>query len=126
MKKLQTKAGEILIVEVPENIDLDTLSYSTSQDLHLLTTDRKDVDVYCGNILDIKILGKLSELTDKDCDEFVEVTGGKLNNTGLEYRDYMSSEDSYNYYDNSKGSFISLLQSEGIDTSKELLIIKNL
>lgn len=126
MKQIKTKAGKILCVKVPKDIDLDTLSYSTSQDLHLLTTTGKDVDIYCNNIPDIKILGKLSELTDKDCEEFVELT-----NTGL-YKLYNWSQEKIsnlgiqpitNY---AKKSFTSLLQSEGIDTSNEdkLLIIK--
>lgn len=145
MKQIKTKSGEILIAEVPEDIDLDTLSYSTSQDLHLLTATGKDVDIYCNNIPDIKLIGILSELTDKDCEEFVENTV-RCNNCNWEdcednlktfvdmsehigkeiyyYKGCPNCETDDYLMDISKESFVSLLKSEGIDTSKELLIIK--
>lgn len=121
MKQIKTKSGEIICVEVPEDVDLSTLSYSTSQDLHLLTTDGKDVDVYCENIPDIKILGKLSELTNKDCEEFCYY----FEDEDI-WMNYNKTQPYIPYKDTAKESIIYLLQSEGIDTSNKdrLLIIK--
>lgn len=128
MKQIKTKSGEILIAEVPEDIDLDTLSYSTSQDLHLLTATGKDVDIYCNNIPDIKLIGILSELTDEQCEEFVEFNFPFDGQSIKIYKNYyyvpLEPWDTNPWYKSAKESFISLLQSEGIDTSKELLIIK--
>ena len=79
--------------------------------------------------LEDNTIGILSELTDKDCEEFVEIThyggvdlGEKI--TQRVFKDYLSKNKISKLIFKEKESFISLLQSEGIDTSKELLIIK--
>ena len=70
-----------------------------------------------------EILGKLSELIYKDCEEFVENDGDSL---GVWYKNYNDKIDNKPPYslETPKESFISLLQSEGIDINKEHLILK--
>ena len=136
MKQIKTRSGDILCVEVPINIDLDTLSYSTSQDLHLLTTDGKDVDIYCNNTPDVKILGKLSEL-DKELDEFVDrnviAKGEEIDGFVLKedfimgWKNYINNKTVQPYeFDTPKQSFISLVKSQHpeFQGDKEWLVIK--
>ena len=70
MKQIRTKSGEILCVEFPEeaylidSVDNPKFKYSVRF-------------VNCPEINNVEYkelepLGKLSELTDKDCEEFVE------------------------------------------------------
>jgi hypothetical protein len=68
-----------------------------------------------------KILGRLSELTDKDCEEFVKKMPFSFSDRYYKYVPYMYSPE---YVKSAKESFISLLQSQDVDTSKEWLIIK--
>ena len=73
-----------------------------------------------------KLLGLLKDLTDSDVGKFVELT-----NTGL-YKNYIWSdlkvkETCIQPLSNSaKQSFISLLQSEGVDVSKNIIVIEKL
>lgn len=90
MKEIQTKAGKILVVTMKE-----TLPYEPNG----------------------KTIGILSELADKDCEEFVK------NPNQWIYFDY-TKKSKFNMLGSAKESFISLLESESIDTSKEYLIIK--
>jgi len=131
MKQIKTKSGDIGIIEVPKlsfyfdwswqssnKIDPKIQIYWETEDDRIdgIITDFKDPK-------DFEILGKLSELTDKDCEEFVEA----LNSVYLDYLnpDYAKADYTNEWGCNStKESFISLLQSEGVDTSKEFLIIK--
>lgn len=112
MKKIQTKSGNIRCVEIPEDSSENLKRY------YNLELDGDEL-LYVN-----KVIGKLSELTDKDCGEFVELT-----NTGL-YKIYDWSEKKVNELgiqpvtNFAKKSFLSLLESEGIDTSKEYLIIR--
>jgi hypothetical protein len=101
MKQIKTKSGDILCVE--NNTD----SIAGIQ-LSLLWKDK-----------DYKFLGKLSELTDKDCEEFVATPFREKY-----WLDYSADIDFIYELKSAKESFISLLQSEGIDTSKEQLIVK--
>ena len=69
------------------------------------------------------IIGRLSELTDKDCEEFIESIKrkGQFIDYVYYYKDYPSNTFTHGTVWN---SFISFLQSEGIDTSEEYLIIR--
>ena len=106
MKEIQTKSGDILCVEVPEDSDVEEII----DNLNL-----------SGNN---KYLGKLSELIDEDCEEFVELLPSNM------YKNYKWPEDKVRLTGiqpinaTAKESFISLLESEGIDTSREYLVIK--
>lgn len=64
----------------------------------------------CQHYDNADIIGKLSELTDADCEDFID--------------NYKGSNKEIMSIKSAKESFLSLLQSEGIDTSKEYLIIK--
>ena len=151
MKEIQTKSGKILCVEVPEDITWWELIENNTEDFitNALSLGKwflqygksstifgkkvNDIVYYnpenfycCQHYKEASIVGKLSELTDKDCEEFVE------KHPNIAYRDYTAStlskainEWTVNWNKNSaKESFISLLESEGVDTSKEYLIIK--
>jgi len=148
MEKIKTKSCNILCVEVPEeclriqNIDYpdwylyDTYMGDERCDLIILYgksgTLQKEIELTYG-IKDLEILGKLSELTDEDCEEFVELLN---DNFYIEEIKCWSGRFYYHYNQvpglmnqliyTAKQSFITLLQSEGIDTSNEdkLLIIK--
>ena len=134
MKQIQTKSGKILCVEVPKNdeFELDKALYFS---LYNVTQGKSECTISNPtlNCKDLEIVGKLSELTEEDCEEFVEVThygGVDIGDaiTQKVFKDYLSKNKISKLLFQSKESFISLLQSEGIDTSKkdELLIIKEL
>ena len=144
MKEIQTKSGKILCVEIPEDV---TWWESIENILGSFLTKVLDLPQYFlqyGKVNEKgysqvyynsdnfylpkgkwNIIGKLSELTDKDCEEFVD----KLTfmGTGLS-----NAEEMYKFYlptvsfpiISAKESFISLLESEGVDVSKEYLIIR--
>lgn len=108
MKEIQTKFGKILCIKVPESASNDLIHY---YNLELVGSEL----IYIN-----KVLGKLSELTDKDCEEFVEFC-----NKQRIYRNYVGLLDqAWDCSNSAKESFISLLQSEDINTKKEHLIIK--
>lgn len=105
MKQIKTRSGDIIIISISEQIPINRPDGIT--------------------------LGKLSELTDKDCEEFVEITHYGGVDLGEEitqrvFKDYLSKNKISKLIFKEKESFLSLLQSEGIDTSKEYLIIKML
>lgn len=139
MKQIVTKSGKILVVEYPKEayligtIDNPKFKYS------IRFVDCPEINSI--EYKELEPLGKLSELTDKDCEEFVLKFGDnswndfinyailgysdiiKVGVDGeLSYRDYIDDMNN-NYTLKPKRSFISLLKSEGIDTSKEWLII---
>ena len=148
MKQIKTKSGNILCVEVPE----DAYDFTIYENGVYFKPTIIQYTIY-GEInphpsvnfrtynLKLKIINKLSELTDKDCEEFVLQYGEgglkdvvnsialgfseiiKVSADGLGYRNYLDNLNN-NYTLKPKESFISLLQSEGIDTNKEWLIIK--
>jgi hypothetical protein len=126
MKTIQTKSGEILLVEVPTNINLDTFSYSTETDIHFLTADGKDVDIYCNNIPNIKIIGKFSELEDKAFEEFVENDEDSYGAWYKNYNDKIDNKPPYSL-ETAQDSFISLCKFQGIeDDLNDYLIIKKI
>lgn len=98
MKEIQTKAGKILISEFGKKY------------VNELPPEVDTTKTYI-------VLGKLSELTDKDCEEFIKTSNQWV------YFDY-TKQSKFNMLGSAKESFISLLESESIDTSKEYLIIK--
>lgn len=109
MKQITTKSGNILCVEVSEDACDKFMRYFSEG-------------------LCYRRVVKLSELTDEDCEEFVTIShvrpDGKVN-----YKDYTNYNKGQHvnivrFIYEAKESFLSLLQSEGIDTSKEHLIIK--
>ena len=65
-----------------------------------------------------KILGKLSELQEDQCKEFVH----KRIPQGVNVSYYAGYTSNSNWYLDAKKSFISLLESHGVDTSKEQLV----
>jgi hypothetical protein len=134
MKQIKTKSTTIGIIKVSKN--------STNDLKHYYNLELNNNELIYTN----KVLGKLSDLTDKDCEEFVlqwgeDMSRDIINSIALGYSDIIKIDKNYNlgyknYIDNfnnnytlkAKESFISLLQSKGIDTSNDdkLLIIKML
>lgn len=135
VKQIKTKSGKILAAEVPkdsENFDIhdndgityDSLSTNTIKEpWGFIDLNQKDGWH--------EILGKLSELTDEQCEEFVELLHENFYIeeikcwSGKFYHHYNQSPGLMNQLMHiAKESFISLLQSQGVDTSKDYLIIK--
>ena len=108
IKELKTNSNLIICVEVPDDVrNWQSVDVSLDWNKH-------------------KLLGLLKDLTDSDVGKFVELT-----NTGL-YKNYIWSdlkvkETCIQPLSNSaKQSFISLLQSEGVDVSKNIIVIEKL
>ena len=72
---------------------------------------------------DLVIIGKLSELTDEDCEEFVE---NDVDSYGAWYRNYDSELDNKPPYslESAKESFMSRIKYEGINVSDDDFIVK--
>lgn len=95
MKEIQTKAGKIVVLSIKDIIDIERPDGIN--------------------------LGMLSEFTDSDCEGFVEYYPQPI---GV-YRNYIGGLDqAWDCGNSAKKSFLSLLQSEDIDTNRELIIIK--
>ena len=120
MKTIKTQSNSILAIEVPD----DAYDFKIEVD-YLIYRDNKTSIWNEGTPIQIpensKILGKLSELEDEEFERFVEHSKKSLTNENT-WRDYRFDE--WEECFDVKESFISLLQSNGIDTSKELLIIE--
>ena len=125
MKEIQTKSGKILCVEVPD--DAYSIRFIPTGDLVYKVKDepyQSLTNVMKGRVsITCKLIGKLSELTDKDCEEFVEFNYPFDGQYDKVFRNYLKLARNY-LFNSAKESFISLLQSEGIDTGKEYLIIR--
>ena len=143
MKEIQTKSGKILCLEVPDDV---TWWESIENILGSFLTKVLDLPQYFlqyGKVNEEgysqvyynsdnfylpkgkwNIIGKLSELIDEDCEEFVELLPSNM------YKNYKWPEDKVRLTGiqpinaTAKESFISLLESESIDTSREYLVIK--
>ena len=105
MIKVKTKVGDVGLVEL--NVDK---SYSVEARLVLEQFER------------FRSIGKLSQL-DKELEEFVEFKYPFDGQYDKVFRNYLKLARNY-LLNSAKESFISLLQSEGIDTGKEYLIIR--
>ena len=149
MKEIQTKSGKILCVEIPEDttwwqiiennlggfitetlgLNQQFLKYGKSS--IMFGKEVKNIVYYNPDSFHLpegrwKIIGKLSELTDEDCEEFVEKLIDPYEK--IVFLNYPKIDEVMRSFERitAKESFISLLQSEGVDTSNEdkLLIIK--
>ena len=147
MKEIQTKSGKILCLEVPDDVtwwdivendlggfitktlDLPQQFLTYGKSSTILGKQVNNRVYYNSDSFYLpkgkwNIIGKLSELIDEDCEEFVELLPSNM------YKNYKWPEDKVRLTGiqpinaTAKGSFISLLESEGIDTSREYLVIK--
>lgn len=151
---IKAKSGTILVVEVPELAFYFDWKWSRAVKIALIVSspqsppmasdaptiviywETEDNRVGCAftkftDPNQFEIVGKLSELADEKCEVFVEIAheggvdiGGEI--TQKVFKDYSSKGQIHKLFFEAKESFISLLQSKGIDTSKEQLIIKTL
>ncbi len=152
MKTIQTKLGELLLVKVHKdvyNFELDYHNYFPQVFVNFKTKiGVLDLPLTDGNNLDnskFKIIGKFSQLEDKDFEEFVFQWGQNMSrdivnfcilgysdivkidkNNNLCYKNYLDNFNN-NYTLTPKESFISLCKSQGIeDNLDNYLIIKKL
>jgi len=123
MKQIKIESGNILIIEIPEKIETCEYMeyYKKYIDSAMSLKDFKNF--YNNDPYASIILGKLSELSEKECRDFVDYSIKGLTNEDT-WRDY--NFDEWEECFSAKESFLSLLQSEKIDTTNEdkLLIIK--
>ena len=141
MKTIKTKDKELLVVEVPKLAFYFDWNYCKKNyddfnnpriQIYWETEDDRVGGIVTNfkSAEDFDILGKLSELADEQCEEFVDLLH---DNSYIEDIKCWSGKFYYNYKQvpgmmnqlmyTAKQSFLSLLQSEGIDTTKECLII---
>ena len=125
MKKLKTQSNDLIIVEVPE----DAYDFKIEVD-YLIYRDNKTSIWNEGTPIQIpdnsKILGKLSELEDNELERFChKMVQNDPPDQEIKFRGNWYNYLDYNKYESSpKQSFISLLQSNGTDINKELLVIE--
>lgn len=142
LKQIDTINGTIIVVEVPEDaydffIHISSIMGRTVE--NKLTTFYKEDCFDLPNCwqMTYKILGKLSELSEEECTKFVEFKNisspCQCEICGYDvdcYRDYVNQTDD-DWENNpvadrlhtAKESFISLLQSHGVDISKNNILI---
>lgn len=127
MKIIQTKAGELLLVKVPElafyfdwkiksGFDESIIIYYETEDGRM---GHIETDLLAWN--KFEIIGKFSELEDKDFEEFVE----RDPRDSQGFVDYLFYKEAW--YRDAKESFKSLCKSSGIEDGLDnYLIIKKL
>lgn len=115
---------ELLVVEVPDDAYDFILDYSKDYGccIHYIINPR-EADSFTepfGKFIDnYKILNKLSDISETDCERLVKVWHSMTSGNKF-YENYISSTEEFS---TAKESLISLLQSEGFDTDKNLLLI---
>ena len=137
MNKIKTQSNDLIIIEIPEdfyNYEIEARGWSLIHGaVYLLyaktPNGKKDwnrvfiLDHKPYNEDKYKILGKLSELEDKDFEKFVEFIPHRESDYNL-YRNYLKLAKNY-ILGSAKQSFTSLLQSNGIETeNKDYLIVE--
>lgn len=129
MKQIKTAGKDLIVVEVPEDCKYN-IGISTDYKVFGDTNNSSNWTEFSIQLPDgeYKILGVLSELSEEDSDSFVFEYSSKTNTfdkSGFQNYLYTSSVWSFSKFKfTAKESLISLLQSNNIDTSKELLLIE--
>lgn len=125
---------ELIVIEVTEDAYNEQITSSVSLDfkqmLYLIYSHNTNVNLVflgestCSYDL-LKVLGKLSELSEEECIGLIEYKNeNPLDWKFFNYQIKMFDENNIDF--TAKESFISLLQSQGVDTSKHLLILEKL
>lgn len=127
LRIIKVKDKEIICIEVPDNASEIALIHENTR-VAYFNPMYKRFDLPNKNC---KIVGLLKDLTDTDVDKYAEFSEIKILEwkTGHNgFKDYRKSNEENSYYTLGlpKESFISLLQSKGIDTNKNLLILENM
>lgn len=128
-KIIKTQNNELIVVEVPEDAckfikDNDEICHYIMYSVNVTETSE---DVIATTDLefdfDFKILGKLSELSEEECDRFVVKV---MNNQHYQNYNYKNIVD--RWVKTAKASLISLLQANGVDCSNlnTLLLIEKI
>ena len=119
MKTVKTNSNDIIVVEFAKEKEVEVIANYNTGELFL----NKGLIGQFGLNDNLSILGKLSELEDNNLDRFVEkFTMDRHDGNFIEFENYVDKIDTCK---TPKQSFISLLQSNGIETeNKELLIIE--
>ena len=128
MKQLQTIGNSLIVVEVPKDAyDFGFMKHNNS--LFYWLTSNKTISEGNGDMIrmdlsieNLKILGKLSELSGEECSKYVKTVPHRQSNYDL-YYNYVSKGYSFG---SPQESFVSLLQSNDIDLNgtTDLLIIE--
>ena len=145
MKRISTKIGYIYIVRVPtEAYDFTLKGFGVTMDrsgyyyLIWKPSRKLDSNLKFKESDPVEIIGKLSELSDEECKQFVQrngiYAGTRLDDNHTVETDILFGWKNYINdgtlqpceYNTPKESFLSLLISNGIDTTQEHLIIKEL
>jgi hypothetical protein len=124
MKTIQTKAGEVLLIRVPE--DATDFKISGTNYLCFLIEDNWEAEV--PRLQDkFEILDKFSQLEDKDLEEFVHFEDLGYPNGWEDYYSKFCTAGSEYCLNTAKESFQSLCKSQGIeDDLDNYLIIKKI
>ena len=130
MKTIKTAGKDLITIEVPgDAYDFKLTQYKQHTVLNYtykINGNIANVAINDGefNVIlnNAKILGKLSELSEEECSRFVanwRIDGLYQNYKIIsQYEEYM--------FKTARESLISLLQSNGVDTSKTILIIERI
>ena len=132
--------NNLIVVEVPEDAyDFEISMFDTVRAKNIKDKLIRICDLDPDNTFEknCRILGKLSELSEEECKRFVSRFQSVMWKLPDVYFDFLNfkyenlMEEIRNYsvnilfpFETAKESLISLLQSNGIDTSKNLLIIE--
>ncbi len=120
MTTIHNNGKTIVAVPVPEDVKgitvYDNTPAPTLRYLELSTMLVQIVNLPEGNWT---ILGKLSELSDKDCEPLIENWNSAFDDKTKIYENY------YGVFkcNTAKESFISLLKANGVDINNELLVL---
>lgn len=136
MKQIKTASNDVVVAEIPKSaydfwLSFDAVCFKTSTGYDWVKGRDCFIENYTKTLqYTSKIIGKLSELSEEECSRFVFEYSSKTNTfdkSGFQNYLYTSSVWSFSKFKfTAKESLISLLQSNGVNTSKsdELLIIE--
>lgn len=114
--------NNLIVVEVPDDaydfkIWRTGITMDRSGVYYVICKPRNERVAKFSEKENIEILGTLSDLSEEECSRFVSKG----------YSKYKNYKEIYEYnFETAKESLISLLQSDGVDTTKNLLIIEKL
>ena len=128
-KQITINGIKILVVEVPDTTTEYSLSNhsigiksSANLDLPIDTNGWYHLHDELGKYRNCISIGLLKELSETDCERLVDSKKHPIFR-GVMYKDY-SISNPVTWLNSAKESLVSLLQNEGFDTNKNLLLIE--
>lgn len=127
MKKLKTDNGVFVFVEIPNDAiasdyDIDKALYTSIYNLK----KGEGGEVISNKEEDFKIISTFNDISNDESMGIVDIVGGKLNGTDLQYKDYLCNGINYSFFNNPKKSLKSLIEYHQLDLNKNYLILKKL